>query len=197
MEYFLNSRAILYKDVFTEELYQTLLDECKHVLQMTPLYVNTPSGVKIKRNHDQVRGCMGDQSIIFKYNNLKRPLHEWTPTVLMLRDKISELRGWIPNKCTINKYTPNGLIVPHRDKDYITGFVPNHEFVIASFGATRTMLFIDQLDQNDITKISLPNNSLLVVSGSLDDTHLHGIHPEPGASGDRLSLAFKMHFNKD
>lgn len=203
VKYFLDNNAILYEDAFAgcfndiNEFEKQLLVECTPLLQMTPLFNEVDGKIKIQRNRDQMRGCAGDQDIMFKYKNRYRPLHEWTPSMLILRERITQLRDWVPNKCTINRYTPNGLIVPHRDKDFITGFVPEHEFAIASFGATRTMVFINQSDDTDITKIPVEAGSLLVIKGVLDHTHLHGLFPEPETIGNRLSLAFKAHFSQE
>jgi alkylated DNA repair dioxygenase AlkB len=117
---------------------------------------------------------------------------------------VAKTTGWTSNKVTINHYTPRGIIVPHRDKDYITGFVPEHEFCIFSLGATRNIVFIrleDGQPTDDVTAIPLPSGSLLIVSGTLDQTHLHGMYQEPDAqfqpNSNRLSLAFKMHNIKE
>lgn len=198
----LGGRALVYHGAALDpKLHEQLWAECTPLLQMTPLYPAQTGLARIVRNHDQMRATAGDPDIVFRYKDRARPLHRWTPGMLVLREVVQRLRGWMPNKATINRYTPAGLIVPHRDKDYITGMAPAHEFVVFSFGATRTMLFIRTDDgatrTHDVTPIPLPAGSMLVVSGPLDHTHLHGIDPEPKVAGDRLSIAFKAHITQE
>jgi alkylated DNA repair dioxygenase AlkB len=109
-------------------------------------------------------------------------------TIMLLMNKMQELvnNKTDINSCLINKYlTGKHFIAPHRDS--LDSFGPEPTIIILSLGATRTLLF-----ENDMEKFSfdLESGSVFIMSGKSQETYLHSIQ-KSDCTDVRYSLTFR------
>lgn len=68
---------------------------------------------------------------------------------------------------------------------------PHPTVASVSFGATRRFVLVLRRGRKEKVEYRLEHGSLLVMGGSCQETHRHGIPKEPGVSAERVSLTFR------
>lgn len=97
------------------------------------------------------------------------------------------------NSCLVNWYEPKHYIGLHSDNT--KPLIKNSDIYSFSFGQTREFIIQDKKTKiNDI--IEVKNNSLVVMSGTLQDTHKHsikklGVRALKENKGNRISVTFR------
>jgi alkylated DNA repair dioxygenase AlkB len=142
--------------------------------------------------------CMarfGDENVTYSYKGKEKPVHQWTETLGVIRDKLACDFDWNPNCVVLNSYGPSSSLYPHRDSTYIPQLGEDPIIIGVSFGCTRTF----NLYKNDSKKpdigIQLRHGDLLVMHGKCDSVFKHGISDESGTCENaiRVSLTFRKH----
>ena len=153
-----------------------------------------------RATQDHKMARFGDDTVTYSYRGAQKQVHPWPRGMGLLeyyRDEIQKLIGWRANCCVVNTYTADGDLFPHRDSQYIPELGENPTIVSISFGETRDFL-VWELDEKGKRKmpyraIRLEPGDMLVMENEFDARFHHGIRPESGRNGLRLSLTYRLH----
>lgn len=95
------------------------------------------------------------------------------------------------NSCLINKYdNGNNFISPHRDCELSFGSEPT--IIGLSFGETREINFIHNIDSNKDFSFNLDSGSLFIMAGTSQIDFKHTIKKD-NSINERFSLTFREH----
>lgn len=156
------------------------------------------SGRFFDRGHTMSR--FGDPGVTYSFKGKPKPMYEMTPSLVALKELVSETLAWAPNCVVINSYAPGSGLYPHRDGQYIPQLGINPVIAAVSFGATRTFL-LHRWDPvvgkrlPDPVALSLGHGDLVVMHGTCDTDYQHSIPEEPHVVGTRVSLTFRRHLS--
>ncbi|MCS3869412.1 alkylated DNA repair dioxygenase AlkB [Chryseobacterium ginsenosidimutans] len=115
----------------------------------------------------------------------------WTPELLALKEKIEHEFGYRFNGVLLNLYRDNNDSVAwHRDKESRYGKRP----VIASIslGQTRNFDFRKKDHHQSKYSLPLPNGSLLIMKGDLQENWEHRIAKSIVPMKKRINLTFRL-----
>jgi len=117
--------------------------------------------------------------------------HPWTPELFSLKEKIEREFGHQFNGVLLNLYRNNNDSVAwHRDKESRYGKRP----VIASLslGQTRNFDFRNRDHHQSKYSLPLPNGSLLIMKGDLQENWEHRIAKSTIPMKERINLTFRL-----
>lgn len=115
----------------------------------------------------------------------------WTPELLSLKERIEKEFGYQFNGVLLNLYRDNNDSVAwHRDKESRYGKRP----VIASIslGQTRNFDFRKKDHHQSKYSLPLPNGSLLIMKGDLQENWEHRIAKSTIPMKERINLTFRL-----
>lgn len=115
----------------------------------------------------------------------------WTPELLLLKERIEKEFGYQFNGVLLNLYRNNNDSVAwHRDKESRYGQRP----VIASIslGQTRNFDFRKKDHHQSKYSLPLPNGSLLIMKGDLQENWEHRIAKSTIPMKERINLTFRL-----
>lgn len=140
---------------------------------------------------------LGDANVSYDYRGKPKPVHAWTPSLIVVRDIVAGYFDWQPNCVVVNTYAPTSSLYPHNDSKYIPQLGTQPTIVSISFGAARTFriypINAKGKRSKEFSDFLLGHGDLFVMSGDFDANNHHSIPAEPSALGDRLSLTFRKH----
>ncbi|WP_185248285.1 alpha-ketoglutarate-dependent dioxygenase AlkB [Chryseobacterium bernardetii] len=122
-------------------------------------------------------------------NTTKR--NEWTPELYALKERIEKEFGYQFNGVLLNLYRDhNDSVAWHRDKESLYGKLP----VIASIslGQTRSFDFRRKDHHQSKYSLPLPNGSLLIMKGDLQENWEHRIAKSTIQMKERINLTFRL-----
>ena len=139
----------------------------------------------------RLQAWYGDSDAFYSYSGLSMKPSVWTQTLLGIKQTVEALTEATFNSVLLNLYRDGRDSMGwHSDDEPELGVKP----VIASvsFGATRD--FVLRHKQKDIKKIklSLPNGSLLLMSGRLQQYWQHQVPKTRLPVGERINLTFRL-----
>jgi hypothetical protein len=106
-------------------------------------------------------------------------------------ENITDIKKPNINSCLINKYeNGDNFISPHRDCQLAFGIEPT--IIGLSFGETRQIDFIHNINQNKDFSFNLENGSLFIMAGSSQIDFKHTIKKN-NSKNERFSLTFREH----
>ncbi|MBD8082857.1 alpha-ketoglutarate-dependent dioxygenase AlkB family protein [Chryseobacterium caseinilyticum] len=117
--------------------------------------------------------------------------NSWTPELLLLKERIEKEFGYRFNGVLLNLYRNNNDSVAwHRDKESSYGKRP----VIASvsLGQTRNFDFRKKDHHQSKYSLPLPNGSLLIMKGDLQENWEHRIAKSLLPMKERINLTFRL-----
>jgi len=117
--------------------------------------------------------------------------NSWTPELLALKEKIEKEFGYKFNGVLLNLYRNNNDSVAwHRDKESRYGSRP----IIASIslGQTRNFDFRKKDHHQSKYSLPLPNGSLLIMKGDLQENWEHRIAKSTTPMKQRINLTFRL-----
>ena len=111
------------------------------------------------------------------------------PVISAIAERAAELAGHAFNNCLCNRYETGANTMGYHHDSY-EGLVAASTIAIASFGATRTLVF-RSVDQQHRAAQILEHGSLLVMGPTSQRTWMHAVQRSPGA-GRRISVTFRQ-----
>ncbi|SFT46410.1 Alkylated DNA repair dioxygenase AlkB [Chryseobacterium formosense] len=133
----------------------------------------------------------GDSKYNESADNNVSNTNPWTPELLSLKEKIEKEFGYRFNGVLLNLYRDNNDSVAwHRDKASRYGKRP----VIASIslGQTRNFDFRKKVHHQSKYSLPLPNGSLLIMKGDLQEHWEHRIAKSTISMKERINLTFRL-----
>ncbi len=132
----------------------------------------------------------GDKGMAYKYSGVTMEPLDWTPELLMIKDRIETETGHQFNSALLNYYRDgNDSMGWHRDNEKSLGINPVIGSV--SFGSPRTFLLKHAVDKLPNVKIILGHGSLLKMKGATQHHWLHSIPKEPKIGDGRINITFR------
>jgi alkylated DNA repair dioxygenase AlkB len=113
---------------------------------------------------------------------------EMPPQIAAMAARAEALAGHPFNNCLCNRYE-TGLHTMGFHRDSYEGLADGSTIAIASFGATRTLVF-QSADQAERVKIALEHGSMLLMDQETQLAWMHAVLRDPGA-GRRISVTFR------
>lgn len=118
------------------------------------------------------------------------------PPIGSLPAQLEQMHEWIKvhyprhNQCLLNLYDDDMYLGQHADDE--RGMVPNEPILTFGFGATRA--FRITRNNKKVTDVQSAHNSLIVMAGSMQKSHKHGIPPRSKRAlpaGPRVSVTWR------
>lgn len=165
-------------------------------LLFTKLLDNTPWKQRIQTIYDKkvvtprLTAWYGDCEKSYKSGGSEFEVNAWTSELLSLKSRIEETFGYEFNSVLLNLYRGhNDSVAWYRDKESRYGNRP----VIASLslGQTRKFDFRKLNNHQSRYSIPLPNGSLLVMKGDLQENWEHRIAKSSKLMKERINLTFR------
>lgn len=179
-------------------LFSTLVNETLEKCRSQMSYGRYgPRPNKMKR-----MGRFGDPGMSYVYKGKKKPIYEWTPGLLKLRDLVEDemklVRGYF-NCGVINAYlNETADLYPHTDITYLPQLGQEPIIPAVSLGETRGLILrpIDAKpkDNRDLL-VQLGHGDLFVMRGKSQLEWKHGIAPSLEKKEMRLSITFRRHLD--
>ncbi len=133
----------------------------------------------------------GDSRKRYHLGNNDFNVSEWSPELLILKEKLEERSGYRFNSVLLNLYRDgNDSVAWHRDKESELGNRP----VIASIslGQVRNFDFRKADDHQNKYSIALGHGSLLIMKGDLQMSWEHRIAKSAKLMKPRINLTFRL-----
>jgi alkylated DNA repair dioxygenase AlkB len=125
----------------------------------------------------------------YNYSGQSYPACEMPAAIAAIAARAAELAGHGFNNCLCNRYdTGHNTMGFHRDS--YDGLITGSSIAIASFGATRTLVFRTD-DQQHRVPVSLAHGSILLMAETTQQHWRHAMLRAPGA-GRRISATFRL-----
>lgn len=133
-----------------------------------------------------------DAGVQYGYSGLKLKSDLWLPELADLKSRIeNELAPQHFNSVLLNYYRhQQDSMGWHRDNEKELG--PNPVIASLSLGAVRDFHLRRYHDKSDVHKLSLPNGSLLVMSGRTQHDWEHSLPKRQRKIGERINLTFRL-----
>lgn len=130
----------------------------------------------------------GDAGVYHEFGGVDVPIHEWTPELLGLRQRIVDVFDVYCNFCLLNHYRDGkDAIAPHSDGEL---YAKKRSVMTLSTGITRKMQLLEKKTGREI-EFDVEHGDLFVMWGDVQQHWKHGIREEPHARGERISLTFR------
>ncbi len=175
---------VLYQKKYTDELMENITKD---------IIWRNDSITMFGKTYPQPRltAWYGENNVIYTYSKIKMQALPWTPVLLKLKNSLETNLGAKFNSVLINYYR-NGQdhMSYHSDNEKELGKNP----VIASlsFGATRKFILKHRyIKTNPLVALDLESQSLLVMSGELQEFWQHKIAKSAKIQSSRLNLTFR------
>ncbi len=132
----------------------------------------------------------GDDGVIYTYSNLTQVAKAWTPTLLLLREKIEKFSGKNFNSVLLNLYrNDQDSMGWHSDNEKELGVNP----LIASLSFGNPRIFQLKHESRPLkTSLLLENGSLLLMGGETQHHWKHQLPKRRALCGPRINLTFRM-----
>lgn len=131
----------------------------------------------------------GDSNFDYTYSKVTKQALPWTPELLQLKEKSSELTDSSYNSCLLNLYHDgNEGMAWHSDDE--KDLVDRAAIASLSFGATRKFGFKHK-ETKQTVYIVLDPGSLLVMQGDTQKNWLHRLPPTTKVRTPRINLTFR------
>ncbi|MCY0979299.1 alpha-ketoglutarate-dependent dioxygenase AlkB [Chryseobacterium wangxinyae] len=161
------------------------------LLENTPWKQRTQTMYDKKVLTPRLTAWYGDGEKSYKLGGSEFEVNAWTPELLALKNKIEQVFEHEFNSVLLNLYRDNNDSVAwHRDKESRYGDRP----VIASLslGQTRKFDFRKLNHHQSRHSIPLPNGSLLLMKGDLQEHWEHRIAKSSLLMKERINLTFRL-----
>jgi alkylated DNA repair dioxygenase AlkB len=133
----------------------------------------------------------GDPGACYTYSGTRHVPQPWTPTLERIRERVGGLTGHSFNAVLLNLYRDgrDGMGW-HADDEPELG----HDPVIASvsLGASRRFCMRHRRRKDQKLDLSLPNGSLLLMSGATQRYWVHAVPKTAVPVGKRINLTFRQ-----
>ena len=125
----------------------------------------------------------------YNYSGQRYEACAMPPVIAAIAERAGELAGHAFTNCLCNRYETGANTMGFHYDSY-DGLVDGSAIAIASFGATRTLVF-RSTDQQHRAEYVLEHGSILVMSAATQRTWMHAVQRSPGA-GRRISATFRQ-----
>jgi alkylated DNA repair dioxygenase AlkB len=163
-----------------------------HLLQTAPWQQRTQKMYDKSVLTPRLTAWYGDDKKSYESaDNNTSGTNPWTPELLALKERIEQEFGYRFNGVLLNLYRDNNDSVAwHRDKESRYGKRP----VIASIslGETRNFDFRKKDHHQSKYSLPLPNGSLLIMKGDLQENWEHRIAKSTVPMKERINLTFRL-----
>lgn len=140
---------------------------------------------------------LGDVGVKYVYAGKQHKLAQFTPTLAILRDKLTtDLRTQF-NCCYVNLYIDGNSSLPrHSDITSLPQLGPEPVIVSVSLGSSRVFQFWDAKEPKNVNKmrsVLLEDGDVCVMHGRSQIDWLHAVPKMPSETEPRLSITFRHH----
>ena len=125
----------------------------------------------------------------YDYSGQKYETCPMPPTIVAIAELAAELAGHPFDNCLCNRYE-SGRSTMGFHRDSYDGLVASSQIAIASFGATRSLVFRSN-DRLHRSEIALEHGSILLMSPGTQQAWTHAVLRDP-AAGLRISATFRL-----
>lgn len=131
----------------------------------------------------------GDAEYEYKYSNITKKAHLWTPTLQEIKSRVEEISESNYNSCLLNLYhNGNEGMSWHSDDE--KSLLENGSIASLSLGAERKFSFKHKENKQKVD-IVLRNGSLLIMKGETQKFWLHQLPKTKKVKTPRINLTFR------
>ena len=133
----------------------------------------------------------GKKPFVYTYSGMSKTAHLFTPLLGQIEKDISKICGYSFNSCLLNSYQ-NGSegMSYHRDNEKT--LVKGYPIASLSLGAERKFV-LKHRESGEKIEILLEHNSLLLMSGEIQDHWLHALPKSKKVKDKRINLTFRQY----
>ena len=143
-------------------------------------------------NLPRLTAWYGDKGKSYKYSGIEMNPNTWTPTLLIIKEKVETVAGFNFNSVLVNLYR-NGqdYVSWHSDDESELGNNPTIASV--SFGATRRFI-LRHKSNRDLGKVevALTHGSLILMQGTTQHFWQHQVPKTAKKISPRINLTFRV-----
>ena len=132
---------------------------------------------------------LGDPEAVYNYGGVRHEPKPLTPTLESMRTRLAQELAVPFNGVLCNLYR-NGADHMHMHSDAHSDLGPEPVLASVSFGAARPLSLHHKQGKRKLDLI-LPNGSLLVMRGTMQEFYYHGLPPVAGLTQPRINLTFR------
>jgi alkylated DNA repair dioxygenase AlkB len=125
----------------------------------------------------------------YNYSGQQYPACAMPPVIAAIRDRAAALAGHPFNNCLCNRYETGSNTIGFHSDSY-DGLVASSRIAIASFGASRTLVF-RSLDKLHRSELVLEHGSIVLMTRATQLAWTHAILRDETA-GRRISATFRL-----
>lgn len=128
----------------------------------------------------------------YRYSGQTLEPRPFTPTARWLLDRVCSASAARFNHALVNRYrSGDDSMGLHSDDEPELG--PDPLVAIVSLGAPRRLVIRPRRKQDhERHEVAMGHGGLLVMGGTVQRHYVHGIPRQPGLTGERISLTFRM-----
>jgi len=144
-------------------------------------------------NLPRLTAWYGEKMKKYSYSGINMKVHEWTPELLFIKNRIEQHSGLQFTSVLLNLYrSGNDSVSWHRDNENVLRVNP----VIASvsFGGTRMFKFRHVDDHKLLRSVELTNGTFVLMKGETQHRWEHTIPKTLKEVTPRISLTFRILF---
>lgn len=136
----------------------------------------------------------GDPNMSYSYSGITMHPENWTPTLLLIKEKIESQTNQKFNSALLNLYrNESDSMGAHRDNEKELGLNPTIASV--SFGEIREFQFKHIKDKTLKRSLHLANGSLLIMKGETQHFWQHALPKRARAKSTRINITFRLILN--
>ena len=184
-----DGNLIIYKNLFdraqSDGFFEQLLDDISWRQDQIKMF-----GKKV--NLPRLTAWYGDKGKSYKYSGIKMNPDTWTPTLLVIKEKVETVAELNFNSVLVNLYR-NGqdYVSWHSDDEPELGNNPTIASV--SFGATRRFILRHKSDRDlDKVEVALTHGSLILMQGTTQHFWQHQVPKTAKKISPRVNLTFRV-----
>ena len=184
-----DGNLIIYKNLFdraqSDGFFEQLLDDISWRQDQIKMF-----GKKV--NLPRLTAWYGDKGKSYKYSGIKMNPDTWTPTLLVIKEKVETVAELNFNSVLVNLYR-NGqdYVSWHSDDEPELGNNPTIASV--SFGATRRFILRHKSNRDlDKVEVALTHGSLILMQGTIQHFWQHQVPKTAKKISPRVNLTFRV-----
>lgn len=180
--------AILCKQWISKQDADTLCDKLRNELKFETYPIEIYGKIVNQPRKQYAFGDINNDKKFHSYSGTSIGLHDWTPEIKQIRDRLSKETGIKLNSCLLNEYATGKQYIGYHSDREAAGI--NDVVIIVSLGGPRDFYFKRKSDKK-VIKCVLDSGDSIAMAGKCQELYQHSLPKRTSHVNYRLSLSFR------